>query len=343
MLHQTLLGSPSGPARALAKLAVWGMAFSSIGAVGAQHEATAMPVTDLQRPVLPWQDYAALWSSPQAATQDDLALWSAAVAALGDNAECAYTRWSAPRPANGPAHPRAYADAAHFSLAADMPRWLPLSVWFDVPVVHDVVSWVAERHDPRATTPWTLASMNDRPPSERQLVSYAEENDASAGAIARAEGIAARENKAPPARFHPVATQSFFARLAPTSRLRRDDDMLLLGAVPDAKSPDPQRRMRLTYAVDAATRTLRFFDQRIEEPFSPHFGLRFLTYHRVGEFEPIAETNAVAMTFQELSFTAKLTLVFAPVHHAVSWYGDFQCPDAPASARALASGTDSAK
>ncbi len=291
-------------------------------------------------PASPWDDYADLWRNPRAIAPRELALWMQAVSDVGDsaNAACAYTRSTAPCSDCGPSRPRLLVEAAAISLAEDLPRLLPLSVWYDTPVIHDHRSWAEERYDPsRMPMPWSLAAMDGKTPTESQRVEHVKEKNATAAAIARAKRIAADKGhgtSAVPDQFHPAVAQRLFAKREPTVTLGGDGDRLFLGAPPEPASADPTARWtQFTYVLDSTMPSLRFFDQRALAPFSPHFGLRLRSYSMFGRLQRDSGTDAVVVTFLEYTLAARLTLVFKQAHHTVHWYEDFDCTNERPSVR----------
>ncbi len=285
-----------------------------------------------ERPPEPLPDYAELWRNQQAISAEDQSLWAAAVASLSgtDGAGCSYARWTAPCPNCGAARPMAYAYAAHTSLAADTPRLLPLSVWFDVPVLHDATSWVLERFNARQEpVRWTLTTIDGAPPTDRQRSDYLAEKSASATAMARAKRIAADKGdkgKQAPDEFHPAVVEPLFRPHPPTVTLRRTSAEVVLGTAPDSGSSHPAARgMQFTYSIDPATAALKSFDQRTLRPYSPHWGLKFLSFRRSGVLQRDPHTQRDVVVFQEEVFTARLTMVFAIANHTTHWYGDFSC------------------
>lgn len=294
--------------------------------------ATAPPTAS---PAEPLPDYDRLWQQARAANPEELALWRTAVAALGSDAHagCAYTRRTAPCPHCGDSRPRVYAEATQISLAADVPRLLALSVWYDTPVVHEAAAWVRERFDPaKAAAPWILRDLDGKPPTRRQRYDYEAEKSAAESAWARAERIAAEKSRQLPPRFHPADVAPLVAGLAPTVALRADDTVAVLGRPPDPASSHPAARgMQTTYVVDRARPALTAIDQRILRPFRPHFGLRFGTYRQLTVLTPDATVGAEVVAFQQQVFTGRLTLVFPLVQHRSEWFGEFECPGGPPS------------
>ena len=287
----------------------------------------------MERPPEPLPDYAELWRSPQPMTAAERSLWTAAVAMLGgaDSAGCRYVRWTAPCPNCGPSRPLAYSYAARISLAADMPRFLPLSVWFDVPVIHDATAWVQERFDPeQEPVRWALTSIGGAPPTARQHADHLAEKSASATALARAKRIAADKGKQAPAPFHPAVVAPLLGSHPPTVALRRGPDEVVFGVAPDSGSGDPAGRgMQFTYGIDPATAAVKFFDQRISGRYSPHWsphwGLKFLSFRRFAVLQREPRTESDVVVFQEQVFTARLTMVLPIASHRTHWYGDFSC------------------
>ena len=300
--------------------------------------ADAEPVPKL-RPPDPLPDYAELWRNPQAIAAEEQSLWTAALAVLSgaEGAGCSYARWTAPCPDCGASRPRDYAYAAGISLAADTPRLLPLSVWFDTPVVHDASSWVLERFDAgQEPALWTLATIGGALPTTRQRADYQAEKSASAAAIARAKRVAADnrdEGKQAPDAFHPAVVKPLLGSHPPTVTLRRGAAEVVLGTAPDSRSRHPAAKgMQFTYSIDPATAALKSFDQRILRPYSPHWGLKFRSFRRSAVLQRDPRTQRHVVVFQEEVFTARLTMVFAIANHTTHWYGDFGCDrpfDAP--------------
>lgn len=292
----------------------------------------ASAAAEMVPPAEPLPDYDRLWQQAQPASPEELALWRTAVAGLGSDAHagCAFTRHTAPCPHCGDRRPRVYAEATQISLANDVPQLLALSVWYDTPVVHEAAKWVAERFDPRQTAAsWRLRSLDDKPPTRRELYDYEAEKSAAEGAWARAMRIAAEKNRALPPRFHPAHAAPLVAGLAPTVALRADDALVVLGRPPDPGSGHPAARgMQTTYVLDRARPALTAIDQRILRPFRPHFGLRFATFRQFAVLTHNGTVGADVIAFQQQEFTGRLTLVFPFKQHRSEWFGEFDCPDA---------------
>ena len=283
-------------------------------------------------PAEPLPDYAERWRDARPAAAGELTLWAAAVASLGGarHAECAYTRWTAPCPHCGSSLPRGYAEATQISLAPGLSRWLPLSVWFDTPVMHEAALWVAERFDPRrAQRPWLLLSVDARPPTSSELADYVAEKNAAAAAWARAERIATRKGRRLPLRFHPAGLGPSLRELPPTMALGEGGGTVVLGRPPERGAARPAARgMQFTYVLDPASAALKAVDQRILRPFSPHFGLRFRAFRQFAVLERVPAAGAEVVVFQQQVFSGALTLVFPLEQHRSEWFGGFDCPPA---------------
>ena len=283
-------------------------------------------------PAEPLPDYAERWRDVRPASAEELSLWAAAAASLGSarHAECAYTRWTAPCPHCGSSLPRVYAEAMQISLAPGLSRWLPLSVWFDTPVMHEAARWVAERFDPqRAGRPWLLLSVDARPPNSRELADYVAEKSAAAAAWARAERIAGEKGMRLPLRFHPAGLGPSLQELAPTVALGERGGTVVLGRPPARGASHPAARgMQFTYVLDPGSAALKAVDQRILRPFSPHFGLRFRAFRQFAVLERAAAVGADIVVFQQQVFSGALTLVFPLEQHHSEWFGRFDCPPA---------------
>lgn len=281
-------------------------------------------------PAEPLPDYAERWRSARPVAAEELALWRDAVAALGGAAHtrCAYTRWTAPCPHCGGTLPRVHAEATQISLAPGLSRWLPLSVWFDTPVMHEAALWVAERFDPRrAGRPWLLLSVDARPPNSRELADYVAEKSAAAAAWARAERIAGEKGMRLPLRFHPAGLGPSLQELPPTVALGERGGAVVLGRPPERGASHPAARgMQFTYVLDPGSAALKAVDQRILRPFSPHFGLRFRAFRQFAVLERVPAVGADVVVFQQQVFSGSLTLVFPLEQHHSEWFGRFDCP-----------------
>ena len=303
--------------------------FASIAAAATPEEPAGVSLKPKERPPEPLPNYAELWRNQQPMTTAEQSLWTAAVAMLGgaDGAGCRYVRWTAPCSNCGASRPLAYSYAARISLAADTPRLLPLSVWFDVPVVHNAAAWLLERFDPRQQpVRWTLTSIGGAPPTARQYADYLAEKSASATALARAKRIAANKGKQAPDPFHPAVVAPLLSAHPPTATLRRRPDEVVFGVMPNSGSKDPAARgMQFTYAIDPATAAVKFFEQRISRPYSPHWGLKFLSFRRFAALQREPRIQRDVVVFQEEVFTARLTMVLPIASHSTHWYGDFGC------------------
>ena len=259
----------------------------------------------------------------------ELALWRTAASRLGgaEKDACGFARWTAPCSTCGESRPRDLSLATHLSLAGNLPRLLPLSVWFDTPLAHNAAWWVRERRaSGSSSAPWALEAIGGAaPPPPRQAEFHAWQR-ATTAAIERARRIAGEHGKALPPAFHPAAQRHRFAERQPTVTLHRSANLLILGATPDADALNPlPRHMQVTYAVEPEAQALRAFDQRLPAPFTAHFGLRFLSYREFGRFEWRAEAGAAVLTFSEHVYRARLVGVFKPKPHAKHWYGEFDC------------------
>lgn len=289
---------------------------------------SAVPA-ELVAPAPPWENYAELWSAPVPIRAAELALWRTAASRLGgaEKHTCGFVRWTAPCSTCGDSRPRDLSLAAHLSLAGNLPRLLPLSVWFDTPLAHNAAWWVRERRASGSPiAPWALEAIAGAPPPPPRQAEFDAWQRATAAAIERARRIAGEHGKALPLPFHPAAQRHRFAERQPTVTLHRSANLLILGATPDADALNPMpRHMQVTYAVEPEAQALRTFDQRLPAPFTPHFGLRFLSYREFGRFEWRAEAGAAVLTFSEHVYQARLVGVFKPKHHTRHWYGEFDC------------------
>ena len=285
---------------------------------------------ELAAPQPPWDDYAGLWSDPAPIAAAELALWRQAVSTLGgaEKDACGFVRETAPCPACGDSRQRDLRLAAQLSLAGNLPRFLALSVWFDTPLAHNAPWRVMERRaSGQAAAPWALAAVDGAPPPPQRRAEFDAWQSATAAAVERARRIAGEHGKALPPLFHPAVQRPRFASREPTVALHRSANLLILGAAPDADSPNPMaKHTQATYAMAPARAALRAFDQRLSAPFAPHFGLRFLSYREFGQLEWNADAGATVLTYSEHVYRARLVGIFRPEHRAQRWYGEFDCP-----------------
>lgn len=276
----------------------------------------------MQRPE--WPNVEALWSETQPTTQDERDIWQNAIGRLGgyENIECRYRRHTEPSNNTKGGYPRVYIEAALNSLTR--PGIKSLGSWFDTPAMHDIVAWQEEQFDPGAQTPWQLLTMDGLTPNARQLKSYTDEKSASVRRLETNElGLIGRRAQVG---WHPAAIQAWFATREPTDVLRDESSLLILGTRPSRTTKLPlHRKTQMTWAINREDGNLKWFDQRILKPFSPHLGLRFQHFKLRGVFAYEETIDSVVLTHFEYELQNRLTLVFAVSNKVVHWYSDFSC------------------
>ena len=269
-------------------------------------------------------DLESLWLEAEPISDENLEIWTEAIGNLGstENRSCTYTKVTDPcDDCDGDPTRRSFYAIRHSLL---QPGIKALMEWFDTPATHTVSARVEEKFDSTLEPPWTLLTLDDDEPTERERYSHFQEKIALFSSVEQKR--ARREARIPIGDFHPAAMKSWFEPLKPTHYLGTEDGQIFVGLQPNRKSKSPlTKHLRLTLAIDAVDRDITMFDQRSIRGFAPHFGLRISRLEYQGTLERDPELDFVVLNQLEYSFQVRLTAVFPSKNRFKHWYQDFEC------------------
>ena len=269
-------------------------------------------------------DLESLWRRAEPISAEVLDIWTEAINKLGpaENRSCTYTKVTDPcEDCEGELTRRSIYALRHSLL---QPGMKALMEWFDTPATHTVSARVEEKFDSTLEPPWTLLTLDNEKPTEKERYSHYQEKIALFSSVEQKR--ARREGRIPVGDFHPAAMKLWFERLIPTHYLGTEGGEIFVGLQPNRKTKSPlKKHMQLTVAIDMVSKDITMFDQRSIRSFSPHFGLRIGQLEYQGTLGRDTDLDVVVLNYLQYSFQVRLTAVFRSKNRFMHWYQDFEC------------------
>lgn len=271
-----------------------------------------------------WPDIAQLWMDPTALTAEEAALWEKVSERLVRNSskQCRYTRITAICEACEGVKLRETTVSMSHSLID--PSLNSFGTWFDTAVMHDVDHRHEEIIDPDLELKWELLTMDGGKPTPRQYKDYRDEKLATNAAIRR--GLKGHEEKPLFSVFDALEVASLLADRHEPVVLSRSENEVVFGFERDKKASRPlERKLKLTLAVSPQEVRPLWFDLHAPKKFWPQLSVRVKEFNQRGIFQLQPGTENTVLSYQTISFRARLTGVFAIQYDNEHWYKDYTC------------------